>query len=172
MKMLTDLRHALLAAAVGLALPACGDDGTSGPSIVPLAAVLDGEAFMADAATAEFKLLDGGTRLVISGVQTNGDQSRRLGVEIVGWNGVGNYAIDSDPSLGFIVDQLPISSGPPTAPTSVRWETKTNDVGELIVTAFDAQRQRISGTFRFRAQNATGNIIVAENGSFTGTIQQ
>ncbi len=106
----------------------------------------------------------------MSGVEIVGDRSRQVAVDVGGWRGVGTYAIDSNTGIGFIVQNEPITGGPPTVPTSRRWETKTGDVGELVVTEFDAARRRIAGTFRFRAENASGEVIEVSNGTFSGTL--
>ena len=162
-------RRAAALTASAVMLLGCSADEVTAPTATALTADLDGVPFVAEAMSSEFSLYDNGTRLLVVGVQTTGDRTRQLAVDVGGWRGVGTYAIDSNIGIAFIVLNEPLSGGPPTGPTSRRWETKTGDVGELVITQFDEGRRRIAGTFRFRAENASGEVIEVANGSFSGT---
>ncbi len=164
------LRRAAAITVAAVMLLGCAAAEVTAPSAAALRADLDGIAFVADSRLSGFSLYGNGTRLSVAGVETMGDRTRQVAVDVGGWRGVGTYAIDSNTGVGFIVQNQPITGGPPTAPTSRRWETKTGDVGELVITQFDAGRRRIAGTFRFRAENASGEVIEVSKGTFSGTL--
>lgn len=163
------LGRAAVTAIVAALCLGCAANEVTAPAVTTLSANLDGVSFVADGRSADFSLYDNGTRLFLSGVETTGDRTKQLSVDVGGWRGIGAYPIDSNTGLGFIVLNEPITSGPPGAPTSRRWETKSADVGELVITEFDEGRRRIAGTFRFRAENASGQVIEVSNGAFAGT---
>ncbi len=125
---------------------------------------------MAAGMAADFSLHDNGTRLFLSGVEATGDRTKQVSLDVGGWRGVGTYATDSYAGLGFIVLNEPLTGDRPTVPTSRRWETKSGDVGELVISEFDERRRRIVGTFRFRAENASGDVIEVSNGAFAGRL--
>lgn len=88
-------------------------------------------------------------------------------MDVGGWRGVGTYAFGGSTAAAFIVLRDSSAGG---AATVALWDATSSDAGSLVMLSFDTQRQRVAGTFSFRATSASGQAVVVSNGSFDGRL--
>jgi hypothetical protein len=150
------MKRILTAAALALAVVACGDDGPTGPdgdSNNSMEASVGGVAFDPPALAVQGSFANG--VFTVAGAQTTGGVTTMVSITILGLDGEGDYPLS--PNFGGQFGQVNVTQGG----TLSTWTTVLSPgTGNVDITTFTDDR--IAGTFQFTGQAAPGTAATGQ----------